>query len=335
MSSRHSTRAVARAARRAAPIPKSLRRAWRARWTAFLMIVLAGAILAAPTVYRWHTDRLLAADAARAAATPTDAQKAMLDRARAWNTDLASNGQRVLGDAWDPWSPTGDKTPIAVKDTDYQSMLDTDGDGLMGSIRIPKIGVDLPIYHGTTQDILAKGSGHMYGTSLPVGGADTRAVITAHRGLPKAALFTRLDEMEKGDPFYLHVAGETLGYRVARIEVIRPDEYKRLLIEPGRDEVTLLTCTPYGVNTHRLLVTGVRARIGVDIPAEDGDAAGPSRPDWRPWAIGGGVAAAGGGAVLVAMGCARDARVWRRRRARAAGGGDDGVDWERLRETVG
>ena len=132
--------------------------------------------------------------------------------------------------------------------------------------RIPEISVDLPIYHGTSESALASGAGHLYGSSLPVGGASTHSVITGHRGLVEAMMFTRLDEMKVDDYFYIDVMGETLGYRVDRIEVIEPDDTSRLKIVEGEDRVTLMTCTPYGVNTHRLLVSGVRAAIPGDIP---------------------------------------------------------------------
>lgn len=146
-------------------------------------------------------------------------------------------------------------------------MLDA-GSGVMGSISIPKIDVDIPIYHGTSESVLELGAGHLYGTSLPVGGEGTHSVITGHRGLIKALMFTRLDELEKGDSFYVKVMGETLGYKVDRIEVIEPSDVSKLKIVDGEDRVTLMTCTPYGVNTHRLLVSGVRAQIPNEVPYE-------------------------------------------------------------------
>ena len=146
----------------------------------------------------------------------------------------------------------------------------------MGTIRIPKISVKLPIYHGTSQSALASGAGHLYGSSLPVGGKDTHAVITGHRGLVDAMMFTRLDEMRVGDYFYIEVMGRTLGYRVDRISVIEPNDTSKLKIVPGEDRVTLMTCTPYGVNTHRLLVSAVRSPIPDVVPAEH-DAAKDAR----------------------------------------------------------
>ena len=153
-------------------------------------------------------------------------------------------------------------------DAEYQSLLDSGG-GVMGTIRIPKISVKLPIYHGTSESALASGAGHLYGSSLPVGGKSTHAVLTGHRGLVEAAMFTRLDEMRVGDYFYIEVMGRTLGYQVDRITVIEPNDTSQLKIVSGEDRVTLMTCTPYGVNTHRLLVSATRSAIPDEIPAEN------------------------------------------------------------------
>lgn len=128
----------------------------------------------------------------------------------------------------------------------------------MGAVEIPKIGVNLPIYHGTDAQTLEKGVGHLRQTALPIGGAGTHAVLTGHTGLPNAKMFDGLTRLEIGDKFYLHVLGETLAYEVDALNVVKPEEVKLLNPVPGEDHVTLLTCTPYGVNTHRLLVRGVR-----------------------------------------------------------------------------
>ena len=140
----------------------------------------------------------------------------------------------------------------------YEEVLNVDGDGVMGYIDIPKIDVYLPIYHGTSEEVLAEGAGHLEMTALPIGGENRHPVISAHRGLPSAELFTRLDEMEIGDEFYIHILDETLAYEVDQIEVILPEELSLLQPEEDRDLLTLLTCTPYAVNTHRLLVRGTR-----------------------------------------------------------------------------
>lgn len=186
-----------------------------------------------------------------------------LKEARAYNRNLASHGQYVLGEANDPFT----QTRGSVSDKRYLSMLDA-GEGVMGSVDIPRIGVDLPIYHGTSESTLELGAGHLYGSSLPVGGKGTHAVITGHRGLIKALMFTRLDELKKGDSFYIKVMGETLGYKVDRVSVIEPSDVSKLRIVEDEDRVTLMTCTPYGVNTHRLLVSGLRAAIPDEIPDE-------------------------------------------------------------------
>lgn len=140
----------------------------------------------------------------------------------------------------------------------YEEVLNLNGDGVMGYLEIPKIDVELPIYHETSEEVLEKGAGHLEATALPIGGKNRHPVISAHRGLPSAELFTRLDEMEIGDWFYLSVLDETLAYEVDKITVIEPEELEFLTPEENRDLLTLLTCTPYGVNTHRLLVRGTR-----------------------------------------------------------------------------
>ncbi len=144
------------------------------------------------------------------------------------------------------------------EDEAYMKCLNITGDGMMGTVEIPKIKVKLPIYHTTNDDVLQSAAGHLEGSSLPVGGENTHAVISAHRGLPSAALFTDLDKMKKGDHFLLHILKETLCYEVDEITVVEPEETGGLAVEEGMDLVTLLTCTPYGVNSHRLLVRGHR-----------------------------------------------------------------------------
>ena len=140
----------------------------------------------------------------------------------------------------------------------YSTTLDVTGTGIMGYITIPRIGVELPIYHGTSDAVLQVAAGHLEGTSLPVGGASTHAVISAHRGLPSAKLFTNLDQLEVGDTFTITVLDRTLTYEVDNISIILPTETDSLKVSEGKDYVTLMTCTPYGINTHRLLVRGRR-----------------------------------------------------------------------------
>lgn len=140
----------------------------------------------------------------------------------------------------------------------YMNTLNIAGDEMMGSVEIPKIDIKIPIYHTTEEDVLNKGAGHLEGSSLPVGGANTHAVISAHRGLPSASLFTDLDQLKEGDHFLIHVLNEILCYEVDKISVVKPEDTSALAVEDGQDLVTLLTCTPYGVNTERLLVRGHR-----------------------------------------------------------------------------
>lgn len=140
----------------------------------------------------------------------------------------------------------------------YSELLNIWGNGMMGSIEIPKINLYLPIYHGSEEAVLSNNIGHMEGSSLPVGGENTRCILTGHRGMPNAKLFTRLDEMEEGDLFYIHTIDEILAYQVISIDVIKPEEKETLGIISGKDLVSLVTCTPYGINTHRLVVTGER-----------------------------------------------------------------------------
>ena len=147
------------------------------------------------------------------------------------------------------------------KDSTYESLLNLNGDGMMGYVEIPVINVKVPIYHYTTDESLEKGAGHLFGSSLPVGGESTHAILSAHRGLPSAKLFTDLNLVKEGDVFYLHVLGETLAYEVDQILTVLPDQTESLAITPGEDYVTLVTCTPYAVNTHRLLVRGHRTTI--------------------------------------------------------------------------
>ncbi len=147
---------------------------------------------------------------------------------------------------------------IEGEDEAYQVCLNIAGDGIMGTVEIPKIKIKLPIFHGTSEEVLEKAAGHLTGSSLPVGGENTHAVITAHRGLPSAALFTDLDKMKEGDHFLLHILKETLCYEVDQISIVEPEDTKALAVEDGMDLVTLVTCTPYGVNSHRMLVRGHR-----------------------------------------------------------------------------
>ena len=142
--------------------------------------------------------------------------------------------------------------------TGYEDILNVSGHGIMGYVSIPKLGVELPIYHGISPEVLNIACGHLEGTSFPIGGEGTHSVLSAHRGLPHAKLFTELDKLEPGDTFQLTILDRTLTYQVDQIKVVRPDDINDVQIIPGEDLCTLLTCTPYGVNSHRLLVRGTR-----------------------------------------------------------------------------
>lgn len=157
------------------------------------------------------------------------------------------------------------------EDERYMSCLNITGNGMMGSVEIPEIDIKLPVFHTTSEEVLEVAAGHLEGSSLPVGGENTHAVISAHRGLPSATLFTNLDKLEEGDHFLLHILDETLCYEVDKITVVEPKDTKDLRVEDGEDLVTLMTCTPYGVNSHRLLVRGHRVPYDPEAIAEEAD----------------------------------------------------------------
>lgn len=175
---------------------------------------------------------------------------------------LSDADYQTYFDAADAYNRQLNTTPNAFYKPDlvsgYAQTLDISGTGIMGYITIPKISVELPIYHGTDEGVLQVAAGHLEGSSLPVGGAGTHAVISAHRGLPSAKLFTNLDELEVGDRFTITVLNRVLTYEVDQISIVLPTEIDQLLPTEGMDYVTLMTCTPYGINTHRLLVHGKR-----------------------------------------------------------------------------
>lgn len=185
--------------------------------------------------------------------TSKDDLKKMLEEARAYNEKLRK-AKVVLTD---PFS--GDATE-GISEEEYYHALAVDNTGVMCTLEIPVIGVDLPVYHGTSDEVLEKGIGHLEGTSLPVGGKGTHAVITGHTGINKAKMFTDLTELKKGNQFYIHVLGKVLAYEVDDINVVLPEDTRKLSIVDGKDYVTLITCTPYGENTHRLLVRGKRTK---------------------------------------------------------------------------
>ena len=223
----------------------------KAPFAAAVVLFLAGAaVFAYPLISSWLAQK----NQARVVQTYQAAVEAEDEAALAEQWALAEEyNENLAGDpVHDPFVPgSGYALP-----ENYEQVLNVDG--VMGRITIPKIGVDLPIYHGTGEEVLQKGVGHIESTSLPIGGEYRHAVLTGHRGLPSAELFTRLDELAVGDEFYIHVLDKTLAYQVDQIATVEPDELEQLVAVPGEDYVTLVTCTPYGINTHRLLVRGVR-----------------------------------------------------------------------------
>lgn len=226
----------------------------------FGLLFLAGfGILAYPTISdQWNTYRqsklISEYDAAVGELKEEDFEEAW-EAARTYNQTFAQNS--IMSDVF---GIDGDGD---IRDTEYWRVLNVAGNGIMGYITIPKINVRLSIYHGTSEDVIQTGVGHLNGTKLPIGGESTHSVLSAHRGLPSAKLFTDIDQLDKGDRFYLHILNEDLAYEVDQVlPMIDKDDYDALedavKIEEGQDQVTLFTCTPYGVNSHRLLVRGHR-----------------------------------------------------------------------------
>lgn len=187
----------------------------------------------------------------------SDEEKIAQEKELALTYNRKLNQTVILSDPFDP-------NAISMADEQYYEILNFTNDGVMGYIKIPRIGVNLPIYHGTDQEHMLKGVGHLVGTSLPIGGVDSHAVLSAHSGLSSADLFTNLVDLEKGDLFYIYVLDEVLAYEVDNIKVVKPTETDDLRITKGEDYVTLVTCTPFGINSHRLLVRGHRVEYNPD-----------------------------------------------------------------------
>lgn len=222
-----------------------------------LLILLIGAgLIAYPSFANWwnsfHQSRAVASYAETVANMNTEEYERIISKAQAYNRKLSRSG--IL------WTLDEDE------EKEYKEQLDIGTSGIMGYIDIPKIDVMLPIYHGIEESILQVAVGHIPGTSLPVGGKGSHCVVSGHRGLPSARLFTDIDKLVEGDTFTITVLNKTLTYEVDQIRTVLPTDLSDLQIEKGKDYVTLVTCTPYGINTHRLLVRGHR------IENADGDA---------------------------------------------------------------
>lgn len=192
----------------------------------------------------------------------TDEQAAELQECREYNRGLLQGGVLLT----DPF----DMSQLDPSAMPYAGLLNVDEEGGMAYLRIPAIDVELMIYHGTEEEVLQKGVGHLQGSSLPVGGTGTHCVLSAHTGFNDKKLFTDLDQLENGDIFYIHVLGEILAYQVDQIRVVLPEETEDLKINAREDYVTLVTCTPYGINTHRLLVRGTRVPYEEEREQSDG-----------------------------------------------------------------
>ena len=218
--------------------------------TVFLvLILLAGlSLLLYPTFSDWwnsyHQTKAIASYAADVANLSNEDYEKIWKAATEYNASLSERNS--------------DYTLTEEQKKQYEQLLNVSGDGIMGYIEIPSINCSLPIYHGTQESVLQIAVGHIEWSSLPVGGASSHCVVSGHRGLPSAKLFTNLDELSKGDTFMLRVLDEVLTYEVDQILIVEPQETGALQIEEGKDYCTLVTCTPYGINTHRLLVRGHR-----------------------------------------------------------------------------
>lgn len=220
------------------------------RGTLLLVLVLVAGLglLLYPTFSDWwnsfHQSRAIASYVQTVANLDKEDYERMLQEAEAYNRSLLTKPNRYNFTDEDK--------------EEYNSILDVTGTGIMGYVEVPSIGVSLPVYHGTNEAVLQTAIGHIEGTSLPVGGIGTHCAVSGHRGLPSAKLFTDIDQLKEGDTFLFQVLDRTLTYEVDQIRIVLPTELQDLEIDPQEDYCTLITCTPYGVNTHRLLVRGKR-----------------------------------------------------------------------------
>lgn len=234
----------------------------------FLLFLIGAGIFAYPTISdqwnRYHQSQVIAEYQETMKNPDKEETQKLWEETKAYNEKIQKN--TFDHDAFSQEEKN-------LRETDYWQVLNLDDNGIMGYLEIPKIQVRLPIYHGTSETVLQIGAGHLYGTNLPIGGEGNHSVIAGHRGLPSAKLFTDLDELETGDVFYIHILDQVLTYEVDQIsDMIEKDDMDtltdRMKQVEGEDYVTLFTCTPYGVNSHRLLVRGHRIETPTDFPAE-------------------------------------------------------------------
>ena len=242
-----------------------------------VLLFLGGAgLVLYPVVSSWymgrHQGQVIADYDAEAAKLSQAQMEEELEKARRYNESLLGNV--VLTDLFNAEG-------LEEQNTEYEDLLNIGGDGVMGSVEIPGQNIYLSIYHGTDSVSLEKGAGHLQNSSLPVGGKGIHAVISGHTALPTAELFTDLDQVEKGDVFYIHILKETLAYRVYDIETVLPEQVESLGIVQGRDLVTLVTCTPYGINSHRLLIHAERTVYD----GEQGDQAAAMQKSLWQWLL--------------------------------------------------
>ena len=250
-----------------------MKKKWMSRLMTLLIVVVfvAGlSFLLYPTASnlwnRAHQSRAIATYTEQVEKLDDSSNKEMLKVARKYNKELLKKA--------DHWK-------LSKKDKKkYESLLDVSGTGIMGYIESPKIACSLPVYHGTDEGALQIAIGHLEGSSLPVGGKSSHCVLSGHRGLPSARLFTDLDQMEEGDTFILNILGHKLAYEVDQIKVVLPEEMSDLEIQEGKDLCTLVTCTPYGINTHRLLVRGHRVKY-VETKVQEQKEVSKSKTDTR------------------------------------------------------
>lgn len=236
------------------------------RLTIFTMVVLGAVIFLYPTAADWfsrirHVETLSSYRHALESMSD-DEKRESLDRAAAYNAEIPPGGLR------DPFAETAASEERHQLLADQFHVLKTRESDVIGRVRFDQVGIDLPMYHGTDNDVISKGAGHLDGSSLPIGGPSTHAVLTAHSGLPHARLFTPLHDAALGDAFWVEALGERRWYRVENIVIVDEYNLSELNVVEGRDHVTLFTCTPIGVNSHRLLVRGER----IEAPSEDGGA---------------------------------------------------------------
>lgn len=296
---------------------RARRTRWRFPWTqgiAALCILIGTGVFLYPQVASWFSQKqqsLVTSMAMEALDSPPNNDATYrteeINKARQYNAELASgavyaaNTNIAVGE--------GTSTSDGIL---YDDLLNTTGEGFMGRLLYEELAIDLPIYHGTSDEVLDQGIGHLEGTSLPVGGVGTRSVLTAHRGLPSATMFDNLDKAEVGDRFTLSVLDEVLTYEVIETQVIQPEDTEEILADPERDLVTLVTCTPLGINSHRILVTAERV---TPTPMEDVEAvlAEPDLPGFPWWSV------ILGGVTLTVI-----AYVWRSGYQSSAGASKDG-----------